>query len=381
MPRRTSDSTSEPRDAAPRRRSARTAGATESTSGEQRREGQEGAGRGAAAPATSSRDVIGSSTSLGVGHPERGTSARRSSRRASLDPYQVSREGSPETARRVSRPSREQAVDEYPGRASDDATMREERASIDETEDRRRSVASVSTEAAQGKNFRLVILQQPEIGAEAGMGKVTLGRLPVVPATIVQLIVTDPAGERIDAELPYLFCSCSLRGEDGVSPVELARPPEQSTSTATSERSETDEEFSALVGNLVRGAHQVRDLQGEPASVFVFDDVSVRTQGRFTLEFRLGEAVRPKSPRLAAVVSDPFSVVEWKQYPGRPAADTVPELSMHLHRQGVPMYIPPLVLAQASDHPPPAGSNPFPTDFEAGERDDENAGPEVEADD
>ncbi|GAA5920662.1 hypothetical protein JCM1841_006987 [Sporobolomyces salmonicolor] len=206
-------------------------------------------------------------------------------------------------------------------------------------------------EQANGKYFELVVRQQPEIGAEAGIGMVTLGRLPIVPAPVVQVILQDQAGGQLDVELPYLFCSCSLREEDGTASVEIAHPPESDD--------ETGEEFSALIGNLVRNPHRVEDLDGNPVSVFVFEDVSVRTKGKYRLEFRLGEARRPKSPKLAAVISEPFDVVDWKDYPGRPAADTVTELSMHLHNQGVPMYIPPLVLHQPSDNPPPAGSNPF----------------------
>lgn len=44
------------------------------------------------------------------------------------------------------------------------------------------------------------------------------------------------------------------------------------------------------MGSLVRTAHRVRDLEGNLISVFVFEDVSVRERGRFTLEFRLDEA-------------------------------------------------------------------------------------------
>lgn len=88
-----------------------------------------------------------------------------------------------------------------------------------------------------------------------------------------------------DTELPYLFCSCSLRQEDGINPVELAQPAADSGAEGGEQ-----EEFSALIGNLVRNAHRVPDLEGNPSSYFVFEDMSVRTTGRFTLEFRLGEA-------------------------------------------------------------------------------------------
>lgn len=63
--------------------------------------------------------------------------------------------------------------------------------------------------------------------------------------------------------------------------------PADSNSSASDEAAD---EFSLLIGNLVRNPHAVKDLDGAPASFFVFEDVSVRTQGRFTLEFQLGEA-------------------------------------------------------------------------------------------
>ncbi|GAA5909361.1 hypothetical protein JCM5296_007016 [Sporobolomyces johnsonii] len=302
-----------------------------------------------------SSSTASSSRGIGLGRPSRGLPAvatRRSSRRASLDPYpQQPRQQSPEAARAGGRSRRASLATGAVESGRDDGTGLDEGRLSEGDEGEEAERGSVAMEQGNGKCFELVVLQQPEIGAEAGIGMVTLGRLPIVPAPVVQVILQDQAGDQSDVELPYLFCSCSLREEDGAAPVEIAHPPESDD--------ETGEEFSALIGNLVRNPHRVQDLDGNPASVFVFEDVSVRTKGKYRLEFRLGEARRPKSPKLAAVVSEPFDVVDWKDYPGRPAADTVTELSMHLHNQGVPMYIPPLVLHQPSDNPPPAGSNPF----------------------
>lgn len=172
------------------------------------------------------------------------------------------------------------------------------------------------------------MVQQPEIGAEAGMDKVTLGRVrrssPSLAVALADLLlrysyplfqlrlckssfatlkesrcesaVPDSLSSRQrtqfrqfalyrDAELPYLFCSCSLREEDGSTAVELSQP------AATADRNDgVEEEFSALIGNLVRNSHRVPDLDGNTGSFFVFEDMSVRTTGRYTLEFRLGEA-------------------------------------------------------------------------------------------
>ncbi|GAA5933063.1 hypothetical protein JCM3775_005302 [Rhodotorula graminis] len=282
---------------------------------------------------------------IGLGRAPRHGQVRRSSRRASLDPYPSAdpqRQESPEAVRRASRIERvrEEETVEEPGRE----------------EARTGEAAAVEGE----RSFELVVLQQPQIGAEAGLGKNTLGRLPIVPAPVVEVIVNDPSGQRTDVELPYLFCSCSLRQEDGISPVEIAAPAGAQAPTEDG----VAEEFSALIGQLVRTPRRVEDLEGGQKSVFVFEDVSVRTQGTYKLEFRLGEARRPKSPKLAAVVSSKFDVVDWQNYPGRPPSEVVTELSMHLHEQGVPMYIPPLLLPQVGElAPPPPSSNPFPVNF------------------
>lgn len=276
------------------------------------------------------------------------TSSRRSARRASVDPYPSQPESADERRRRS---TETRARSSQPETASTVAETHQEAIEQPMKEISERSSSDEAAESIKGKRFELVVLQQPEIGAEAGLRKVTLGRLPIIPAPVVQLIVKDEAGHVLDVEMPYLFCACSLRDADGASPVDLAPS-----------NSQDGEELSALIGNLVRNPHRVQDLDGNVVSVFAFEDISVRMQGSFTLEFSLGEARQVQSPKLASVVSEALDVVEWKNYPGRPAADIVPELSMHLHNQGVPIYIPPLLLSQGPASPPPPSSNPFPVD-------------------
>ena len=201
------------------------------------------------------------------------------------------------------------------------------------------------TDSFTCRTFELVVLQQPEIGAEAGLGKNTLGRVRPLSLSLCDCVhmltpllrtcsylssqhpssrsssTTRQASARAsssrsslsgrnsasdschcssssalsvnsDVELPYLFCSCSLRQEDGVSPVEIAPPASAQASTDDG----VAEEFSALIGQLVRTPRRVEDLEGAQKSVFVFEDVSVRTKGTYKLEFRLGEACVSLSP-------------------------------------------------------------------------------------
>ncbi|GAA5864650.1 hypothetical protein JCM8547_008261 [Rhodosporidiobolus lusitaniae] len=327
--------------------------------------------RSSAHATASSSSSSSTPASLGVAggrRPSGSLAARRSSRRASLDPYPSaggaggSRGGSSEMAGEATPLEGAVRIPTTGGwarRASGSRTQSHETVQEEGADEgaqmeveRREEATGFPPSAASDMNFRLVMMQQPEIGAETGLAKNTLGRLPIVPAPVVELIVQDQRGERVDREFPFLFCSCSLRQADGISPVEIAPPKTGDT--------EADEEFSALVGGIVRQSHRIEDLEGNQRDVFVFEDVSVRPRGNYTLEFTLGEAIRPKSPKLAAVRSDQFDVVEWENYPGRPVADTIPELSLHLRKQGVPMYIPPLLLSSESA-PPPASSNPFPS--------------------
>lgn len=148
-----------------------------------------------------------------------------------------------------------------------------------------------------------------------------------------RILLTQDTPTSRELELPYLLCSCALKQEDGSTSVDVSQPVAGGTPAG----------LSSLLGSLHRTAHSATDLDDHQISVFVFEDLSVRTQGRYTLEFRLGEACvdrfffggdfgrtashiifhrRPKSPRLAAVVSNAFDVVAWGDYPGLPTDGT-----------------------------------------------------------
>ncbi|BGP25907.1 hypothetical protein JCM10295v2_004848 [Rhodotorula toruloides] len=141
--------------------------------------------------------------------------------------------------------------------------------------------------------------------------------------------------------------------EDGITRAETAQHEEVRVG-------EDLETFSTLVGSPSASPRRVEDLEGRQRNVFVFKDLAVRVGGTYRLEFRLEEIRLPVVRQLASTVSQAFDVVEWSRYPGFPPSEIATLLSMHLHAQGVPMYIPPLILPQPDLPPPPAGSNPFP---------------------
>ena len=141
----------------------------------------------------------------------------------------------------------------------------------------------------------------------------------------------------------FLFCACSLRDETGQTPIS---PQRSSDSEDATELQLSIGSESVLLGRTISDASDVRDLSGDRAAYFVFEDLAVRLPGRFRLDFRLGQ-VQPGTPRLASVQSEPFDVVAWDRYPGIPPEAISTTLSRHLKDQDVPIYLPPLA---AFDH-------------------------------
>ncbi|EJT96651.1 hypothetical protein DACRYDRAFT_25588 [Dacryopinax primogenitus] len=83
----------------------------------------------------------------------------------------------------------------------------------------------------------------------------------------------------------------------------------------------TDKLFGCTVVNAV----QIKDLQNNPCSVFVFGDISVRTEGHFVLRYRcfdIFSSIRSKDviPICAETWSKPFVVVGTKEFPGLKAS-------------------------------------------------------------
>ena len=84
-----------------------------------------------------------------------------------------------------------------------------------------------------------------------------------------------------------------------------------------------------LIGSLSGSAFKLKDLKGDPGLWFVFQDLSVRTEGWFRLKFAffdLKDALAPDAtsaanlskfaPMLASVYSKPFKVYSAKKFPG-----------------------------------------------------------------
>ncbi|TFY74827.1 hypothetical protein EWM64_g9186 [Hericium alpestre] len=136
--------------------------------------------------------------------------------------------------------------------------------------------------------YHLEIVQQPETSAE--FGTAALSRLPLAPPLVVQLIIRDGRGNILDSEpdLPFLISHLSLYTADGATALDTSSrpgthfPPDR-----------------LLYGNLVSSPHHLRNLQGRAGVYFLFPDVSIRVQGRYSLRVTLmrlsGHVRRPRS--------------------------------------------------------------------------------------
>ncbi|KIJ22295.1 hypothetical protein M422DRAFT_115342, partial [Sphaerobolus stellatus SS14] len=99
-----------------------------------------------------------------------------------------------------------------------------------------------------------------------------------------------------------------------------------------------------LVGPLCANAQRLQDEHRDPAIFFLFQDLSIRTEGTFRLRMRLMNIGEPPAPNgrsnsvgtgtmpvLAQAFSEPFTVYSAKRFPGVP--DTT-ALSIAFGNQG-----------------------------------------------
>lgn len=77
-----------------------------------------------------------------------------------------------------------------------------------------------------------------------------------------------------------------------------------------------------LMGSIVSSPNILRNVEGELGCYFCFPDLSIRTEGRYTLKFSLirldsdKELTREPPRTIMEIFSDPFTVYSAKKFPG-----------------------------------------------------------------
>jgi len=116
-------------------------------------------------------------------------------------------------------------------------------------------------------------------------------------------------------------------------------PPtfDQATLVTPMPPSEDAKVTDALFGTTFSVAAQIKGLDGEEVILYVFSDLSVRTEGLFILRYRMFDIFSRMEgsediPVLAECHGGPFAIYSTKEFPGLRAST---ELTKHLSRYGI----------------------------------------------
>ncbi|KAI1116961.1 hypothetical protein F5Y14DRAFT_404334 [Nemania sp. NC0429] len=180
------------------------------------------------------------------------------------------------------------------------------------------------TSAVVASTYRISIRQQPVAARSCGYGE--RDRRVIDPPPIIQMSIEDPTAteEEIRRRLThsYSIMHCTIWNEQGDQ--DLSSMPED---YRTQRR---------LMGTVVSSPFAGHDEKDEYGCFFCFPDLSCRTPGSFRLQFSfmvLDPASMPghRTPVVALVMSDVFTVYNAKDFPGMKASTA---LTKRLKEQG-----------------------------------------------
>ncbi|KAI0115953.1 hypothetical protein GGR51DRAFT_555829 [Nemania sp. FL0031] len=180
------------------------------------------------------------------------------------------------------------------------------------------------TSAAKTSIYRISIRQQPVAARSCGYGE--RDRRVIDPPPIIQMSIEDPTAseEEIKNRLThsYSIMHCTIWNEQGDQ--DLSSMPED---YRTQRR---------LMGTVVSSPFAGNDENDEYGCFFCFPDLSCRTPGSFRLQFSfmvLDPSSSPghRTPVVALVMSDVFTVYNAKDFPGMKASTA---LTKRLKEQG-----------------------------------------------
>ncbi|CAG8451942.1 15877_t:CDS:2 [Acaulospora morrowiae] len=180
--------------------------------------------------------------------------------------------------------------------------------------------------------YSLIVCQQPLRARMCGFGE--KDRRPIDPPPIVQLVVNDDKGN-LDTSAglsmlqnPFFVLHVTLWSEDCKEERNVISNPPKTTRV--------------LMGSLVSSPAILKNTTGDAGCYFCFPDLSIRTEGKYTLKFslmKLGSEDRLISTRteiIATTFSDPFTVYSAKKFPGMTEST---ELSKAFAKQGLKIPI------------------------------------------
>ncbi|KAF7730726.1 hypothetical protein EC973_001675 [Apophysomyces ossiformis] len=186
-----------------------------------------------------------------------------------------------------------------------------------------RGMSSIGYDERENRTYELVVCQQPLHARMCGFGE--KDRRPIDPPPIVQLIVKQDSYVDIQTlQIPFFILHVTLWSADRLEERNIISNPPKCTRV--------------LMGSLVSSPSLLKNPDGEQGLYFAFPDLSIRTEGVYTLRFSLMKLTSAdfqegaQSKVLAQVFSDPFTVYSAKKFPGMTEST---ELSKTFAKQGL----------------------------------------------
>ncbi|OZJ01880.1 hypothetical protein BZG36_05012 [Bifiguratus adelaidae] len=164
------------------------------------------------------------------------------------------------------------------------------------------------------RRYFVRVIQHPIHARSCGFG--SNNRRPLDPPPIVQLFAQTSGGEEAeirDSYTPFFVLHASLWSADG--------QEQRSIAKKDTRRGEVVQ-LNALQGVTVATPEHYRDTTGHYGYFLTFGDISVRDQGEYRLKFvlynlrRSNFELRQHARQECEIMSDPFSVITPRQFPG-----------------------------------------------------------------
>ncbi|PVU92672.1 hypothetical protein BB561_003691 [Smittium simulii] len=196
------------------------------------------------------------------------------------------------------------------------------------------------------KVFKLFIVQHPLRARMCGFGE--KDKRPIDPPPVIQLKVYDTQGKSINlthSEISSMVIYASLWSEDGlhkrdivIDPSSIPIPNSSYYKNNTYILSlEAPKKMQNLIGTTASSSFYLLDHNENAGIFFIFNDLSVRTEGKFTLKFSFINLEgcynnNGETSIITEVTSDIFEVYPAKKFPGMTSSTA---LSKAFSEQGI----------------------------------------------
>ncbi|KAG0312790.1 hypothetical protein BGZ97_010849 [Linnemannia gamsii] len=203
------------------------------------------------------------------------------------------------------------------------------------------------------RTYELQMAQNPVRARMCGFGE--KDRRPMDPPPILKLIVRNEDGTLADVsqmDVNFYMVIADIYSADRTTPCTLVANPAMAPQTTSLIPSAVEPAMSVmslassnlmasrnLTGSTVASGNLLFNLENEPGVYFVFQDISVRSEGIFTLKFSFTLPPTPDGPPssvMATVFSDQFTIFSAKRFPGM--TESTP-LSKCFAKQGIKIPI------------------------------------------